>query len=1295
MNKRACTLTVTILVSTSLTLMSFAANNQDIKTGRAADGSDGSPGNPPTAGTDGAPGLNAFANSDTLNEVNTSDARGQEGGHGGNGGEGQSGSNGGDGGNGGDAGSALAISIADTTATATNYQNQTTQAYSEGRTGGQGGTGGDASGPGVVGGAGGRGGDGGSVTSIAHWVTDDWNVRTYANAAGGNGGQGEPAGEGETVFFPTFQSGFGLNGRGGDGGSAESLSTILGVTNIQVRADARAQGGQAGSGYIEASDGGLGGSGFAEAYATNLYPGTSGELTAQADAIGNTGGGGYGAYSGAVPGYGGDGGSADGIAFANAGTNSTRTANAYITASGGQGGEGYSGAHAGDGGSITLLNRTGGATRGNLTLNQTANGGTGGGAQAGSLSSGSGGTASSTFVYTNLWANNLNVNINANGGRGGGTASGAQAAQNGNSATTSVEVYATNRLRDVNSTATGGRGGDSSTTQPAGNGGPGIVQKVYGESLNGGEVLVMAQQIGGRGGNNAGSGTAGHGADSLIANRVDGETTGTLYLRQRATGGEGGSANSSTATPGRGGTARSELIYTNNIAQLLNIQLWADGGTGGEGDIGVGGDTGGNASLYVDITAANSITFDNTRAIGGNGGGNPTDARGGDGGNATLEKIYAESTSGQNVSVSASAQGGPGAAAFGSTTNAIGGNGGNSFITNAVNGETTGDLTILQHAIAGNGGGINTAGAGTPGLAGESGSFIYMTNTTASSIAAEARAWGATAGGSNQDGVDAQHASGNYAQIHLVATGNIVFNTSATATGGQGGDARNARAGDGKSGTVLPSYAESTGGGNVDLRVTQSSGRGGNVNGTTTNAVGGNGGDSHITNAVSGMTTGTLYLEQNADAGKGGNVNNDGLGTPGLAGNASSYLAYTNMTPSTLDTKITADGAEGGQLHATNGIAPAGGTATAYLNTTGSGTIQGNAEATGGTGGTAVQSPGDQAYGGAGGAAHATRIGHSTGGNVDITAQASGGFNGNPWFNGGLMMPGGDATAIAHGISDSGNANVTANAFGGNGRAQTNSVWGAAHGQATAEGATGTAWARAYNIEAFDLGIAGGSAQATAQIADNEVVSEARQAINAPIKPRSAPDATQATNFNAVVYMTGYPSESDAQAILGLGGGVADDFDVTGNKTDLFMMYTLGGGSPTNISASRTFTAYADLNINPFEMPAFTQRNAMLGFVNPRYKGNGFDTLRIRYNWNGTNSIDTTFNTLTNALAYFDNNTIDLGTFPSHTNNLNYRMEITLDVTTANPNDGFWVDAVFGNTQFDAGKVPPTMFLLH
>src|SRR5262249_40945575 len=142
-----------------------------------------------------------------------------------------------------------------------------------------------------------------------------------------------------------------------------------------------------------------------------------------------------------------------------------------------------------------------------------------------------------------------------------------------------------------------------------------------------------------------------------------------------------------------------------------------------------------------------------------------------------------------------------------------------------------------------------------------------------------------------------------------------------------------------------------------------------------------------LNNAVSGSTTGSLNLYQNAYAGNGGGAGSFGLA--GNAGSASSTLSVFDISaPVPSWAPPLQPEASGGFDHF--GSAP-GGAATATTVLTGVGSVQGQSSATGGAESACGECLGN---GGAGGTATASTTVTGGAGNANASSTAHGGAGG-------------------------------------------------------------------------------------------------------------------------------------------------------------------------------------------------------------------------------------------------------------------------------------------------------------
>jgi hypothetical protein len=1037
-----------------LTSTSWAA--VDNVSGAAGDaGTAGAANNPGEDGTDGSVGEDATANATTVNTDanNSATANAGAGGRGGNGGQGvPNGSDGGDGGNGANGGNADAT--ADTTVAS---GSGSATATANAGIGGAGGSGGFAGGGGTPG-TGGDAGAGGTATASAVVTNSGTGAATAsATANAGNGGAGGSAGGnggdgGAAILGPVNGTSNGGNvsvsgtANGGNGGSAsgtgdagDGASTSLtdqvdgdtagNLTLIQV-----ATGGN--SGTVDDGANGTAGDAFSSLSKSST---TSNILTVDARATGGNGG-----TRDSASGKAADGGAATSISFAENSAGEAR-ANYGTTndALGGAGGAGSNGADGGDGGAATRTATA--STIGDYTARTfgRATGGAGGNINSGTGgTAGTGGAATDTSTVTSTGNGSIDSNsIGAYGGNGGVVASGTGTGGDGGVATATATGSNAGALSvTVSTTAEGGNGGyGRGVGESGGAGAAGVIVSATGVSTGGGSVNVTATQRGGNGGDGYDGAVGGAGADSDLVDIVTGSTSGNLTLTQTAVGGAGGTARDSASTAGTAGDATSSLTANNSDGGNVTGTSNADGGAGG-GATGTANTTdgtdGGAAAAAIALSDTGNVTA-NAIADGGSGGGT-VDGDAGDGGSATLGVglvgVTGNSIGGGAVSVSGTANGGNGGSASGAGN---AGDGASTSLTNQVDGDSTGTLTLTQVATGGNSGSVYD---GVNGTAGDAFSSLSKSSTTSSLLTVDARATGGN-GGSRNSATGKAADGGAATSVSIAensageARANYAFTTDAL--GGTGG-AGNGGA-DGGDGGAATRTATATTIGDYTARTfgRATGGGGGNIN-SATGGTAGSGGAATDTTTVTSTGNGTIDGNSvGAYGGNGGSVGS-GTGTGGDGGLATSTASGSNAGTASVNVGTTAEGGNGGYgrgVGETGGAGAAGVIVAATGVSTGGGTVSVAATQRGGSGG--------DGYTGASGGDGADSdlvdvVTGSTSGSLTLTQTAAAGAGGTARDSASSAGSAGDATSsLTANNSDGGNVTGTSNADGGAGGAAT------------------------------------------------------------------------------------------------------------------------------------------------------------------------------------------------------------------------------------------------------------------
>jgi len=528
-------------------------------------------------------------------------------------------------------------------------------------------------------------------------------------------------------------------------------------------------------------------------------------------------------------------------------------------------------------------------------------------------------------------------------GRAGNPDGSPGVAADGASARAIAEGTATAVTRSFLSSARaeGGDGGDAyGTGRRGGNGGAVEVSSFSTANPETDQNSAYTTGEGGRGGMGRDGADAGDGADVHLVDAAGGTGGEWLFLQQNALAGDGGSlgeVGGLTGISGRAGNASSRLEASNPDGRL-SIRVLSKGGDAGF----VGGGASGDASASAIGSASNDVDID-AIATAGSGSIVGTDSPGMDGGQASFGLLRGESTGGGEVSVEAWLTTGSGSA---SRTRA--GNGVDAIATNAVDGETTGALTLRQIVEAGSGGTV--ARGEEDAIGGRGGRAIseLVVEKSAASILVDVEA---TAGKS----------------FGRSAAGDLLEAPEARAIA----DVTNA------AGTVSIEYEAIGGEGTSSFTAGDTNGVGGDGTAIVHATTRGDG------QAISVGVTGT----PGSRGGRGGtNVPFSDAELGGDGGAARTEATGTAEGDSTVDVRALATGGRGGTLNGDGGDA----TAIARGSNAGFSSVDVLASATGGIGG-GNQSSASDMRGGDGGSGIASAHGESSGGgDVSVTARVTG-----------------------------------------------------------------------------------------------------------------------------------------------------------------------------------------------------------------------------------------------------------------------------------------------------------------
>lgn len=453
---------------------------------------------------------------------------------------------------------------------------------------------------------------------------------------------------------------------------------------------------------------------------------------------------------------------------------------------------------AGTGGAATSVARASSSGDGNdvligLGLGSMSEGGRGGtaGSATGVLGGGDGGRAETDVEGVAQGDSRVSVEANAIGGRGGSRSTFAAGdPRGGEGGVAEAHARGSNagaRSVTVVASAEGGIGGAHSARTNGGDGGQAIAT-AHGESSGGGNVTATARVVGGIGIDGGSS------VEGRLVDAVSGSTTGVLRLIQEAVGGAGSST-------GAAGSAVSSLDWLDDDGGRLELESIATGGRQG---------TPGSATASVTGTGHDDV-FVTARATGGSGS-----VFAADGGGALLGPVSGTSLGGGLVVVEGEAIGGRGIQADTRPAGQRAGAGADVVLDNAVDGQTTGTLRLIQRAIAGAGGGFGVESL--PGDAGDATSLLErMKSSTEFEVVVGAI--GGNGGGQSQtqspNPIPAPASNGGSARAETtVANDSGLVSALVIARGGRGGDASTSGVGGDGGDASASATAGSTGDGN-------------------------------------------------------------------------------------------------------------------------------------------------------------------------------------------------------------------------------------------------------------------------------------------------------------------------------------------------------------------------------------------------------------------------------------------------------------------------------------------------
>jgi hypothetical protein len=161
--------------------------------------------------------------------------------------------------------------------------------------------------------------------------------------------------------------------------------------------------------------------------------------------------------------------------------------------------------------------------------------------------------------------------------------------------------------------------------------------------------------------------------------------------------------------------------------------------------------------------------------------------------------------------------------------------------------------------------------------------------------------------------------------------------------------------------------------------------------------------------------------------------------------------------------------------------------------------------------------------------------------------------------------------------------------------------------------------------------------------------------------------------LQGAAFGTGLPSPVDAQAAL---AGNANATAALAASHALGLV-VLGGGVASDANAtSITFDSSVAFHLDLSQLSS--SGSLVVGFLDPQLDGAGFDSLRFQILREGIAVVNETFGDTASALAYFDDQVLDLGDIASGVSG-DLDLEFLLSLTSDDPGAAFRTDLIFGS----------------
>ena len=179
---------------------------------------------------------------------------------------------------------------------------------------------------------------------------------------------------------------------------------------------------------------------------------------------------------------------------------------------------------------------------------------------------------------------------------------------------------------------------------------------------------------------------------------------------------------------------------------------------------------------------------------------------------------------------------------------------------------------------------------------------------------------------------------------------------------------------------------------------------------------------------------------------------------------------------------------------------------------------------------------------------------------------------------------------------------------------------------------------------------------------------ESRAAVGEP-----TPSLALAAGLQSAAFGTGLPSNADALAALA--GNT--DVDIVLDPAHALGLVVLGGGVASDADAtSITFDSSVAFQLDLSQLSATGQ--LVVGLLDPELDGAGFDSLQFQILREGVAAVSETFLDVASALAYFDDQVLDLGGIADGVSG-DLDLSFLLSLTSDDPGAAFRTNLIFGN----------------